>query len=151
MAKPRPPEAVVKETNQGSASPAPLVGARPAAPPPVNTKPAPPAVARTARVTKRPGPAEPVNVRPRPLRSHETRNLQSIHNALTTYMAETIGRYLDDDGGDEQLNQIERARSISQLLPLIEPLIDAVVEAAGPQAAAEVADHAASLLEPLGR
>lgn len=74
--------------------------------------------------------------------------MRSMHGQLATYMVETIGRWLDDDDGDVQLYEIERAGSMAELLPLIEPLIDAVLRAGGPEAAAAFADGAASILEP---
>lgn len=71
-----------------------------------------------------------------------------MHGYLATYMVETIGRWLDDDEGDKHLYRIEQAESMAELLPLIEPLIDAILDVAGPEAAADFADGAASILEP---
>jgi hypothetical protein len=74
--------------------------------------------------------------------------LLAMHGHLATYMVETIGRWLDDEEGDVYLHGIERASSMTELLALIEPLVDAVLKAAGPEAAAELANGAASILEP---
>ena len=47
--------------------------------------------------------------------------------------------------------QIERAKSVGDLLPHLYPLVDAILERVGSEAAAEFADTAAFILHPLER
>lgn len=70
-----------------------------------------------------------------------------VHWKLSAHMVETIRRHLGEAGYPHR-RQVERADSIADLLPHLNPLIDALLLAAGPQAAGEFADEAAAILQP---
>ena len=76
--------------------------------------------------------------------SHAQPDMQA---ALTAFIADTVRLHMSDDE-DGYLYQVQRAASVGELIPLLHPLIDAVLEAAGPGAAAEFADGAAGILQP---
>lgn len=66
---------------------------------------------------------------------------------LADYMRQAIGRWLDGDGYRYQ-RQLAHAVSLDELLPHLNPLIDAIVAKSGPEAGAEFADTAAFILNP---
>ena len=111
----------------------------PVAPP---VAPRPPRPAPAARPEASAGHAP--SPRPAPQRSAAPPDLKA---ALTAFMSDAIRQHLSDDA-DEYLYQVRRAASVGELIPMLNPLIDAVLEAAGPGAAAEFADGAAEILEP---
>ena len=69
-----------------------------------------------------------------------------MRSALSAYMLDAIRRHLAEEG-DGHRRRVARAESVSDLLALLNPLMDAVLDAAGPQAAAEFADGAAAILQ----
>ena len=108
--------------------------------PPVASRPPRPAPAARAE----PSAGHAPSPRPTPQRSAAPPDLKA---ALTAFMSDAIRQHLSDDA-DEYLYQVRRAASVGELIPMLNPLIDAVLEAAGPGAAAEFADGAAEILEP---
>ena len=113
--------------------------AAPVAPPVASRPPRPaPAARPDASAVHAPSP------RPTPQRSAAPPDLKA---ALTAFMSDAIRQHLSDDA-DEYLYQVRRAASVGELIPMLNPLIDAVLEAAGPGAAAQFADGAAEILEP---
>lgn len=118
-------------------SPPPTVSAPP---PPTAPRPAPP----RPHTVPDPGPATSRRAPP------TQPSLLPMHDALAGYMLETIRRYLREDA-DLHRRRVIHAASLTDLLPHVSPLIDAVLDAAGPQAAAEFADEAAAILQPDGR
>ena len=77
-------------------------------------------------------------------RSGETR----VREALANFMTRSIDRHLGDAGAPYR-RRVERAATAGELLPLLNPLLEAVLARAGSTAAAEFADAAALLLQPL--
>ena len=73
-----------------------------------------------------------------------------MQSALSAYMQDTIRRHLGERR-EGYLRRVEAVTSMSDLLAHLNPLMDAVLDAAGPQAAAEFADGAAAILQPRGR
>lgn len=69
---------------------------------------------------------------------------------LADFMIQSIRRRLGE-GGYAYRRQIERAASVQQLLPHLNPLIDAIVAKVGADAGAEFADTAAFILRPRDR
>jgi hypothetical protein len=69
---------------------------------------------------------------------------------LADYMVQSIRRHLGE-GGYVYRRQIERASSAQELVPHLNPLIDAIVLRAGPDAGAEFAETAAFILKPQDR
>ncbi len=108
--------------------------------PPVAAKPPRPAPAARPEASAGHAPSP----RPAPQRSAAPPDLKA---ALTAFMSDAIRQHLSDDA-DEYLYQVRRAASVGELIPMLNPLIDAVLEAAGPGAAAQFADGAAEILEP---
>lgn len=84
---------------------------------------------------------------PAPL-ARRTRTDAEVCRALSEFMVQTIRRRLGE-GGYVYRRRIKRAAQVSDLLPHLHPLIDAIVKAAGTEAAAEFADTAAFILDPL--
>ena len=78
--------------------------------------------------------------------SHQA-SLMPMQQALSAYMVDAIRRHLGEDG-DDFLHRVRRASTLKDLLVCLNPMIDAVLQMAGPQAAAEFADGAAGLLQP---
>ncbi|MFD1711425.1 hypothetical protein FVQ98_12520 [Ottowia sp. GY511] len=74
-------------------------------------------------------------------------SLLPMQASLSAYLHDAIQRHLGDDGG-AFLRRVQRAQSLSDLLACLHPLIDAVLQAAGPHAAADLADGAAGILQP---
>lgn len=77
-------------------------------------------------------------------------SLLPLQATLAAYLTDAMARHLDEDGAVHR-RRVQRAQSLSELLECLNPLIDAVLDAAGPQAAAELADGAAAILQPQGR
>jgi hypothetical protein len=69
---------------------------------------------------------------------------------LADFMTQTIQRRLGE-GVFRYQRQIDRASGVHDLLPLLEPLIDALVTRAGPEVGAEFASTAAFILNPQQR
>ena len=78
--------------------------------------------------------------------SHQA-SLMPMQQALSAYMVDAIRRHLGEDG-DDFLHRVKRATTLKELLVCLSPMIDIVLELAGPQAAAEFADGAAGILQP---
>jgi len=69
------------------------------------------------------------------------------YRMLADYMRQAIKRWLGGEGYRYQ-RQLSRAATTHELLPHLNPLIDAIVAKAGPEAGAEFADTAAFILNP---
>ena len=72
----------------------------------------------------------------------------SVHEALADFMLRSIERHLGDSGAPYRW-RVERAAQVPELLPLLNPLLEAILARAGRAAAGEFADAAALLLQPL--
>ena len=142
VAQQRPPAAMASVPPVPPVEPARRVAPPVAAPvaPPVAPKASRPAPAARPEASAGHAPSP----RPAPQRSAAPPDLKA---ALTAFMSDAIRQHLSDDA-DEYLYQVRRAASVGELIPMLNPLIDAVLEAAGPGAAAEFADGAAEILEP---
>lgn len=77
-----------------------------------------------------------------------SRSDADVCRSLSQFMVQAIRRRLGE-GGYPHRRQVERATSVAELLPHLNPLIDAIAERAGDRAAAEFADTAAFILNPL--
>lgn len=71
-----------------------------------------------------------------------------VRDALAQYMLRSIERHLGDTGAPYR-RRVERAASVSELLPLLNPLLEAILARVGSAPAMEFADAAALLLQPL--
>lgn len=72
----------------------------------------------------------------------------SGHEALADFMLRSIERHLGDTGAPYRW-RVERAAQVPELLPLLNPLLEAILARAGRTAAGEFAHAAALLLQPL--
>jgi len=72
----------------------------------------------------------------------------SVHEALAGFMLRSIERHLGDAGAPYR-RRVERAAQVADLLPLLNPLLEAILARAGRASAGEFADAAALLLQPL--
>lgn len=77
----------------------------------------------------------------------EIRTPQQICRSLSSFMLETIERRLDEQEFI-YCQQIESATSLDELVPLLNPLIEAIEASSGGAAAAQFADSAAFILNP---
>ena len=75
---------------------------------------------------------------------------EEVCRILSAFMVQAIRRRLGD-GGYLYRRQIERATHVADLLPHLNPLIDAIAARAGVDAGAEFADTAAFILNPHNR
>ena len=133
------PRLALKGDDAGSSPPT-ESGAAPKLPAPPLAVAAPPLAAAPAE----PGPSTISGGR----RSTSTQpGLLPMQETLAGYMLDAIRRHLVEEA-DIHRRRVQRAESMSELLSHLNPLIDALVEAAGPQAAAEFADGAAAILQP---
>lgn len=73
---------------------------------------------------------------------------EEVRDALSRFMVRSIQRWLGE-GGYLYHRQIAFARSVDELLPHLNPLMDTIVARAGVEAGAEFADTAAFLMEPM--
>jgi hypothetical protein len=69
------------------------------------------------------------------------------YRMLADYMRQAIGRWLGAEGYRHQ-DKLAGAASMDDLLPHLNPLIDAIAAKSGPEAGAEFADTAAFILNP---
>ena len=72
----------------------------------------------------------------------------NVHQALADFMSRSVERHLGEAGVAYQ-RRIERAATVGELLPLLNPLLEAVLARAGHTCAMEFAEAAALLLQPL--
>ena len=79
-----------------------------------------------------------------------TRGEARVRDALADHMTRSIERHLGDAGAPYQ-RRVQRATSVGELLPLLNPLLEAILARAGSAPAAEFADASALLLLPLER
>ncbi|MFT4195077.1 hypothetical protein [Ottowia sp.] len=86
----------------------------------------------------------------RPAMPPRPRSDQEVCRILSAFMVQSIRRRLGE-GGYLYRRQIERATQVSELLPHLNPLIDAITAWAGADAGAEFADTAAFILNPHDR
>lgn len=75
------------------------------------------------------------------------RGALQLRDALVDFMLRSIARHLGE-AGDPYRRRVERAGAVTDLLPLLNPVLEAILARAGSQAAAEFADTAALLLRP---
>lgn len=75
-------------------------------------------------------------------------NPGNTRDVLADFMLRSIGRHLGTSGVAYQ-REVERATSVDQLLPLLAPLMEAILAQASHQAAAEFGDTAAFILQSL--
>lgn len=66
----------------------------------------------------------------------------------TTTQPEALARRHLGEGGIVYSRKIERALTLDELLPHLNPLVDAIAEQVGSELAAEFADTAAFILSP---
>ncbi|MFV0679267.1 hypothetical protein [Ottowia sp.] len=85
-----------------------------------------------------------------PVQVSYARSDDDVSRILSDFMVQSIRRHLGE-GGYVYRRQIERAISVDDLLPHLNPLIDAIVERTGADAGAEFADTAAFILRPQDR
>ena len=78
------------------------------------------------------------------------RGALQVHEALADFMLRSIERHLGEVGAPYR-RRVERAATAEALLPLLNPLVEAILARAGSEPAAEFADAAALLLRPLER
>lgn len=71
-----------------------------------------------------------------------------VREALADFMLRSIARHLGEAGAPYR-RRVERAATVAALLPLLNPLLEAILARAGSEPAAEFADAAALLLLPL--
>ena len=71
-----------------------------------------------------------------------------VHEALADFMLRSIERHLGETGTPYR-RRIECTNSAAELLPLLNPLLEAILARAGSEPAVEFADAAALLLQPL--
>ena len=76
------------------------------------------------------------------------RGEMQVHEALADFMLRSVGRHLGEAGAPYR-RRVERAASVGELLPLLNPLLEAILVRAGSEPAVEFADAAALLLQPL--
>lgn len=74
-------------------------------------------------------------------------SLLPMQDALAAFLIETVRRYLPEEA-EQHRRRVLQAQSLTELLTHLNPLIDAVLDVAGPHAAAEIADGAAAILQP---
>ena len=98
-----------------------------------------------ARPALTPLPALPSSAAP-----EQSRSEADVRQTLAEFMVKGIRRHLGE-AGYPQRRQIERAKAVGDLLPHLYPLVDAILERVGSEAAAEFADTAAFILHPLER
>ena len=98
-----------------------------------------------ARAALTPLPALPSSAAP-----EQSRSEADVRQTLAEFMVKGIRRHLGE-AGYPQRRQIERAKAVGDLLPHLYPLVDAILERVGSEAAAEFADTAAFILHPLER
>ncbi len=79
-----------------------------------------------------------------------TRGEARVRDALADHMMRSVERHLGDAGAPYQ-RRVQRATSVGELLPLLNPLLEAILARAGSATAAEFADASALLLLPLER
>lgn len=87
---------------------------------------------------------------PAPTPPRRPRSDEEVCHALSGFMVQAIRRHLGE-GGYTYRRHIERARTVADLLPHLNPLIEAIVRRSGRDAAAEFADTAAFILSPRER
>lgn len=73
-----------------------------------------------------------------------------VCSVLADFLLRSIRRHLGEDGYPGR-SQIAQATEVRALLPHLGPLLDAILERAGPEVAAEFADTTAVMLRPLER
>lgn len=73
-----------------------------------------------------------------------------VCSVLSDFLLRSIRRHLGEDGYPGR-SQIAQATDVQALLPHLGPLLDAILERAGPEVAAEFADTTAVMLRPLER
>ena len=78
------------------------------------------------------------------------RGALQVREALADFMLRSIERHLGEVGAPYR-RRVERAATAEALLPLLNPLVEAILARAGSEPAAEFADAAALLLRPLER
>lgn len=76
------------------------------------------------------------------------RGALQVREALADFMLRSIERHLGEVGAPYR-RRVERAATAEALLPLLNPLVEAILARAGSEPAAEFADAAALLLRPL--
>ncbi|MFT3778613.1 MAG: hypothetical protein QM772_10155 [Ottowia sp.] len=86
----------------------------------------------------------------RPAMPPRPRSNEEVCRILSAFMVQSIRRRLGE-GGYLYRRQIERATQVGDLLPHLNPLIDAITARAGADAGAEFADTAAFILNPHDR
>lgn len=89
-------------------------------------------------------PSSLLKAAPAPMR---VRDDGAVARILANFMMETIQRWLGENGYSGQ-SQIERATRVQDLLPHLNPLVDAIVTQAGADTGAEFASTAAFILNP---
>ena len=87
---------------------------------------------------------------PPPTPPSRARSDDEVCQALAGFMVQAIRRHLGE-GGYTYRRHIERARAVADLLPHLNPLIEAILRQSGRDAAAEFADTAAFILSPRER
>ena len=85
-----------------------------------------------ARAALTPLPALPSSAAP-----EQSRSEADVRQTLAEFMVKGIRRHLGE-AGYPQRRQIERAKSVGDLLPHLYPLVDAILERVGSEAAAVV-------------
>ncbi|HMN22629.1 MAG TPA: hypothetical protein PKA16_14715 [Ottowia sp.] len=73
-----------------------------------------------------------------------------VCSVLSDFLLRSIRRHLGENGYPGRA-QISQATDVRTLLPHLGPLLDAILERAGPEVAAEFADTTAVMLRPLER
>ncbi len=91
-----------------------------------------------------------VSTRPQLAAPNHARAEGDTRRILSDFMLQSIRRRLGDAGYASR-HHIERATSVRELLPHLNPLIDAIVARVGADAGAEFADTAAFILKPRDR
>ena len=92
----------------------------------------------------------PLSALPSSAAPEQSRSEADVRQTLAEFMVKGIRRHLGE-AGYPQRRQIERAKAVGDLLPHLYPLVDAILERVGSEAAAEFADTAAFILHPLER
>jgi hypothetical protein len=104
-------------------------------------------------IVERNVPLQPLNsfgIAARAAQLVRVRSEADVRQTLAEFMVKGIRRHLGE-AGYPQRRQIERAKAVGDLLPHLYPLVDAILERVGSEAAAEFADTAAFILHPLER
>lgn len=71
-----------------------------------------------------------------------------VQRVLSEYLLRSIRRHLGEEGYPKR-SQIEQAQRVADLLPHLNPILESILDRAGPEVAAEFADATAVLLRPL--